>query len=349
MARNAEQVVRHAVSRRTFDSAYYLIGEDDFRKEEAARELAAAALEESLRDFNYEALRGGEVSREQLDTAINTPALFGGKRVVLVRDVHALRKDVRDLLLAFLENPSPGTLLLLVAPAGEKPDKGIAERATVLDFRSLEGEQLSVWITDYARKRLGVEIEPEAVRLLQEAVGPELAHLTVELDKLASYTGGERIDATAVSAVVGIVPGVSLGALLDAVAERDAARGPRLVGPVLASGRTSAVSVIMALATQFLALSWGAALRTRRQPQGVLERGYYALLREGKAYPGRPWSEAVSLWVRVLPRWSVAETERALRLLLAADIAAKDARLSSEEQLLSSVVLSLCQSERKAA
>jgi DNA polymerase-3 subunit delta len=238
----------------------------------------------------------------------------------------------------------------LLAPRGEKLDKSLAEHATLLEFQPPEGASLTQWIVHYGRTRLGVDVDPEAARLLQEAVGPELAQLAVELDKLASFSDGGRIDAAAVSAVVGVAPGESLGALLDAIAEKDAARAQRLIGPVLRSGRTTVVGVIMALATQFLALSWGAAMRARQQPTSALERGYYALLREAKAYPGRPWAEAVSLWVRVLPRWSVSELEQALRLLLAADVAAKEVRLSSEEQLLVTLILSLCQSsERRVA
>jgi DNA polymerase III delta subunit len=66
------------------------------------------------------------------------------------------------------------------------------------------------------------------------------------------------------------------------------------------------------------------------------------LLKEGKAYPGRSWKDAVSCWQRALTRWTSDELARALDALLVADAAAKEARVSSEEQLMTSLVLSLC-------
>ncbi len=106
----------------------------------------------------------------------------------------------------------------------------------------------------------------------------------------------------------------------------------------------------MALATQMCAIAWGRAARDRNMPPAGVERGFYALLKEGRAFPGRSWKEAVAAWSRGTQRWSSAQLEQALNELLAADIAAKEARVSSEEQLLTSLILALCaHNERKAA
>jgi DNA polymerase-3 subunit delta len=85
-------------------------------------------------------------------------------------------------------------------------------------------------------------------------------------------------------------------------------------------------------------------------PPAGIERGFYALLKEGKAFPGRAWKDAVAAWSRGTQRWTSPQLEQALAALLDADIAAKEARVSSEEQLLTSLVLTLCApNERKAA
>ena len=56
----------------------------------------------------------------------------------------------------------------------------------------------------------------------------------------------------------------------------------------------------------------------------------------------RPWGEAASAWTRYVDRWTLPELDRALDVLRTADAAAKESRLSSDEQLLTSVVLELC-------
>jgi DNA polymerase-3 subunit delta len=110
----------------------------------------------------------------------------------------------------------------------------------------------------------------------------------------------------------------------------------------------------MALTTQTLALAWGRALRERGVPPQRIENEFFALLKEsGSSYTGRSWGEAVRSWAQSLDAWSAAELDTALAALLAADVALKETRLSSDEQLLQSLILALCaggaQPSRRAA
>ena len=137
--------------------------------------------------------------------------------------------------------------------------------------------------------------------------------------------------------------------LLDALADRNAAKAVALVPVVLAQPNANVVTAIMALATQMSAVAWGRAARDRGVPAAGISSGFYTLLKEGRAFPGRPWKDAVAGWQRAVQRWMVPELERALHDLLAADTAAKETRVSSDEQLLMSLVLSFCTDRQKAA
>lgn len=345
----AERALRRAIRERTFDSVYYFVGDVDFLKESTANEVVAAAVAPEHRAFNVASLRGAELTAELLDTALNTPALFAERRAILIRDVQALRKDAREALRRYVTHPAADTVLVLVAAAGEKPDPVIAEASSVMAFTALGADRIPRWIAHQASTAVGVDITPAAADLLAAAVGDDLAQLAAELDKLASYTGGAAIAEDAVAAVVGVRRGESLGDLLDAVAERDAGRATNLVPVILSQPRTTVVSVIMALATQMLAIAWGQAARARGMAPGALEREYYALLRDSRVYPGRAWSEAVRCWSRAVPRWTPRALDAALRHLLLADAAAKETRVTSDQQLLTSLVLSLCAVDRRAA
>jgi DNA polymerase-3 subunit delta len=134
------------------------------------------------------------------------------------------------------------------------------------------------------------------------------------------------------------------------VLAHDAPGALALVDHVLAQPKTSAVSVVMALTTQMLAVAWARAARDRGFPAGGIERELYALLQESSgAVTGRPWSEAIRAWSRAVPNWSAPELEAAIDALLAADFAAKESRLSSDEQMITSLVLTLCGPARRAA
>ena len=335
---------------RSFERVYYFHGDDDFLKESTTRELMAAVLDPATRDFNLELLRGDEATAEGLDTAVSTPPMFAERRMVVVREVSDLRKDARAALDRYLRQPAPDVVLLLVDQAGEKNDSELAGSAFVVDFPGLTDNRIPAWIAHHADTALGARLTEGAATLLHEAVGRDLATLASELDKLASYAAGGTIDEDAVRAVVGVRSGETMADLLDAVAAKDASKAAALIPVILSQPKANAVTTIMALATQMGAIAWGRAARDRGVPPAGVQAGYWALLKSGKAYPGRKWGDAVEAWQRATNRWTSAQLDDAMRELLAADVAAKESRVSSEEQLITSLVLSLCaMAERKAA
>lgn len=336
-----EKTLHTALKERAFDPVYYFFGDDDFLKEAKTRELVDAAVDPSTRDFNLELRRGAEIDAETLDALLGTPPMLAERRVVVLRDVDKLKKDARMVLLRYLDRPAPDVVLVLVSPAGVKSDKLVADRSTAVEFAPLTGDRLPKWVAYHAETALGRRITSDAASLLVEAVGADLAQLAVELEKLASYTT-ETIDERAVSEVVGVRRGESLGDLLDAVAAKEASAALALLPGVLQQPKTSAVSIVMFLTTQVLAMSYGVAARESGTPSRALFNEYMALLKESGAFPGRPWGEAVTAWSRNTDRWTSASVDAALAALLDADAALKETKLSSDEQILTSLVLALC-------
>jgi DNA polymerase III subunit delta len=334
-----ERAFRKSLQRGDFERVYYFHGDDDFLKEQAVRDLVAAAVDSSTRDFNLDVRAGAELDAETLGSLVGTPPMMAARRVVVVRDVAALRKDARAALDRYLADPAPDVMLILVAPAGEKAkvDNSLEARAATMEFAPLTGDRVPRWITHHVETVLGAAITPEATELLQQATGSELAALAAELDKLASYAGGGTIDEAAVANVVGVRRGETLGDFLDRIAARDAAGALALLPHILAQPKTSAVSIVMALTTQMLAIGWGIT-RSRAD--------YFELLKSGRAFPMRPWGEAARAWSAAERHWDDNAIDAALDALLAADIALKETRISSDTQLLTNLVLALCGAKR---
>jgi DNA polymerase-3 subunit delta len=194
-----------------------------------------------------------------------------------------------------------------------------------------------------------VRITPEAVDLLQAAVGSDLHQLAAELDKLASFTQGGEITEDAVSAIVGVRRGETQADLLDAVADRNVSRALELVPHILSQPKTTAVSVVMALSTQMIAIGWGRARLDDGMTRGRLAQQYFDLLKETGAFTGRSWGSATAVWARAAERWSSEAIDFALDALLDADVALKESKVSTEEQILATVVLSMCAAEETSA
>ena len=327
---------------RAFAPAYLFWGDDEWRKDAALRELLRGAVDPASRDFNLDQLRGPELDADGVSTILGTPPMMADRRVVVIREVSGMKKAARAALDRYLVKPSPDVVLALTVPAGVKPEAALTNRCFSLQINAVSGDELAKWIVKQTAERFGAQITPDAVSLLQSAVGDDAGTLMMELDKAASYVLGGTIDKAAIEAVVGIRHGETSSDLLDAVASRDVTLALALVAPVLALPKTTGVGLAIALTTQTAALGWGAAQRAKGVPLNRLAKEYFELLKRTGAFPGRPWGEATAAWTKYVPKWTVAEAEQGLRTILRADERLKDTRASSEEQVMASLVLELC-------
>jgi DNA polymerase III subunit delta len=339
------KVLNTAIAQRTFASVYYFHGDDEYLKDEAIDGMIDAIVERSMQEFNLEVRRGGELDGEALETMLSTLPMLSDRRLVVLRDVGGLKKAVRGVLDRYLARPASDTVLVITSPAGAKADAALLKQTESFAFEPLTEERTRKWVAHYAQTKLGITIDPDATELLVRAVGTGLLSLASELDKLASHAEGEGVSgihADAVADIVGVRRGETTVDLLDAVAARDAERALDMLAHVLAQPKTTGVQLVMALGTQTLGIAYAAARLEDRAHPAKLSGELFAMMKEGGAYPGRPWGEATQAWMKSAPRWNSQQLSRAVTQLAAADHALKDTRVSSEEQVLTSLVLALC-------
>ena len=351
MSKAALKSLGEIVKRRSFDPAYYVCGEDDFQKEDAMKQLIEAAVDTAMRDFNLDVRRAQDVDPKTLDALLSSMPMMAERRVLVIRDAGALKKDTRKTVEQYLGTPSADILLILVEATAGKTDKELARLTTVLEFDLMTADRIPRWIAHYVSTNLKGAISIGAVDLLQAAVGNDLQQLVTELEKLASFANGREITEEAVSEVVGVRRGETMADLLDAVGRRDVKRALALVDHVLAQPKASSVQIVMALATQTVALAWGRAKLDEGLSQGRLQNEYWELLKQsGSVFTGRPWGNGIAAWASAAGSWETESLQRALDALLAADLTLKESRVSSEEQVLTTLILAMCAgSEQKIA
>lgn len=335
--------LKRAIEQRSFEGVYYFHGENDFLKDESTRQLVDAAVDPATRDFNLEIRRAADVDPSTMATLLSTPPMMADRRVVVIRDVLSLKKDARAELDRYLEKPAGDTVLLLVAAAGAtKADKALEQSATAIEFPLLNDNQVGQWIEHHVAGAGGT-ITPEAVSLLQSAVGNDLPQLAMEIDKLISFAGGRPIDESAVGDAVGVRHGETIADFLDRIAARDGISALEMLPQILNQPKINGVYLVMLLTVHIMAMAWGRAKRDEGMSRGIVEREYYNLLKEtGATLTGRPWGEAIRTWSANLDHWTPRSLDAAMQALLATDIALKESRFSTEGQILASLVLAIC-------
>jgi DNA polymerase-3 subunit delta len=125
---------------------------------------------------------------------LQSPSLFGGARVVVVRGGDVLEESHRDALVRYAGDPLPGVVVVVVHPGGPKGKRLVdgltAAGATVVTCAAptRRGERLE-FVESEARV-LGGQITPGAARLLLETVGADLRDLSMTVAQLLSDNGG---------------------------------------------------------------------------------------------------------------------------------------------------------------
>jgi DNA polymerase-3 subunit delta len=172
--------------------------------------------------------------------------MMASRRAVVVRELERLPE--KELLLGYLEHPSPTTLLVL---ATGKPDfrttffRTLEEQAVLVECRQLYDNEVPGWI----RRRVeaaGKKITEEACELMPASVGKSLRDIQQEIDKLLTFAG-ERSTLTAedVSSVVGVSKQYNVFELQNALGARDLSRALSILESMMRSGEQPTGIVVM--------------------------------------------------------------------------------------------------------
>ncbi|HUJ92066.1 MAG TPA: DNA polymerase III subunit delta [Gaiellaceae bacterium] len=199
---------------------YLLTGSD---RPKIARALRR--LRERIGDDATEHLNAREASGADAAAACNALGLFVGEgRLVIVEEVERWKvADVKDVV-AYLASPAPATVLALVAEDVRSDSalaKSVAKAGDVLAY-DVPKRRLPEWVADQFA-RLGAKADTDACRALVDIVGDDFDELTSEVDKLATWAGGDAITLRDVEQLAAGRAETSIFVLTDAWGRRDVA------------------------------------------------------------------------------------------------------------------------------
>jgi DNA polymerase-3 subunit delta len=249
---------------------YLVVGEEGLLRDEAVAAIRAAVMgsdEANVEAFNCDAVYGDETDASEIFTLCSNLPMFAARRLVVVRDVGALRAKDAERLLPYLDAPVETTCLVLT---GRKVDgrvkffQALKKVAVAVDCEPLEERALPAWIRDQAAA-LGLSLDEPARVLLQEASSGDLGVLRREMEKLAAYVApGKAVAVADVEAVQGADTGGTVWNLLEALRRKERAGSLRFLGKVLDAGEPP-LKVL-----GFLAACWRQEWKARRFSEEML-------------------------------------------------------------------------------
>jgi DNA polymerase III subunit delta len=169
---------------------YLIVGGDRPKIQRALRRLRDRVGEDAT-----ELLSAFDASGDDAVAACNSPGLFGaGSRLVVVNEVDRWKAADAKAVAAYLAAPTPDTVLALVGEETKKDSalaKACAKAGDVLAYDVVK-KRLPEWVARQFADR-GVAADGEACRLLVEVVGEDPEALATEVDKIATWSGGDPV------------------------------------------------------------------------------------------------------------------------------------------------------------
>ncbi|HTW95941.1 MAG TPA: DNA polymerase III subunit delta [Tepidisphaeraceae bacterium] len=245
-----------------------LVGSDGFLQLQAQAEL--------MREFPADAQRtdldGETAALADVLDEVRCFALFGGAKVVVVRNADTFLTKYRQQLEDYLESPADSATLVLrlnSLPATQRVYKAIAKIGRIVPCSP--PKDLAAWVVQRGKVSHGLTVQPEAARMLADLIGDDMGRIDAELGKLSLTCAGGRLTAEDVSQSVAFQREREMWDLTNALGSGDTAEALRRWRQLI-QGDSSA---------EFRAVTWLSiwlenvrkALDMHRRGQGVFSIG----------------------------------------------------------------------------
>lgn len=342
--------LRSALGKGAPAPVYYLAGSEGLLKDDALAAIVDIVLDSGLRDFNLDIVSAAQVDPEGLAAACATLPMMAEHRVVVLRDVEAWKRKTKakGAAVAYLEHPSPETVLVMVQGNDDDPDADLARHAVLVDCNAPTGDALDRWLDDRLAAA-GVALEPTAREHLVRATGGDLGSLHAEIQKLSGLPGTEPIDRDTVGALVGVRFGETPDDWRDAVLRDETGRAVTLLPRLLETSGVSGVRLVTLLGSSLLLLGWARAMAERKRLRGeALARTVTDLCFRVRPAVGS-YGPAAHLVAEVAAHWPARRIRGAIAAALAADMALKNTGVSDETGIVTDLVLALAASRLERA
>lgn len=190
MAKITAEKLNAELAKNTVSPVYLLTGEDVYRKN-----LVIQKIREVLHpdDFNSYQSEADKADLGEVLALANTSPVFSDSRLIVLTGIEKLRKEPKEALIRYLDNPLPTTTLVLTHNDSKKmkTEKVLAEVCSdagrVANFDELKKDELNSWVRQKMQEK-GLKPTFDSVDLLCESVGGELNALENEIEKISLYT-----------------------------------------------------------------------------------------------------------------------------------------------------------------
>ena len=268
---------------------YILAGPDEFSLTRSLHEIKSRLGDATVLATCTTVLEGQKVTLDEIRNACQTIPFLAEKRLVIIEalierfESGARTERPRGSRASQQQDASPFVSCLATIPEttvavlvereipnlAKGPFKDLADRAEIKTFPLLKDSKLTSW-AQQAVNQCGASISAPALELLTQTTGSNLRVIANEVDKLAAFTRGRRIEAGDVKLLVGYSQEASVFAMIDAIVESRVEAAAQVLQQLLRQGAAPAYLLFM-LDRQFRMIIRAKNMRAQRKPDNEIQ------------------------------------------------------------------------------
>jgi DNA polymerase-3 subunit delta len=275
-----------------------------------------------LREFNESSFSLLSDPVQSAIAAAEQLPMMSEMRVVRVRDFARLREADEDILIRYLNNPSPSTVMIFIADELDKRKKAtrvLLDVCTVVEFSPLKDAEAKAWAKTRL-KELKIAVDDQVLSEVIRLVGTDVQTLFNEIDKLASAAAATgRITSELVDELIGRSRELSNFELGDHLLAGNRKRALETLHRLLEDG-AEPVMLVGLIAGNYHRLALG---------KHLLARGGREEVFRNITLP--PFKR--DAYISTLQRSSATKIARGIQLTAAADLAIKTSQATPRLQL----------------
>ncbi|MBU4484604.1 DNA polymerase III subunit delta [bacterium] len=254
---------------------YFIYGTEHHLLNTAVEKIKEAVLGKTPQDMSFDRFSGKETSFDRIVDAARTLSMFGGQKLILVKDASNIKKGNIEALLNFLKKPEPNSVMVLVA---EKIDgrtkfgQVVNKNAAVLECKPLYENQLPSWIHMEAQTKQK-RFSQQAAIYLADIVGNDLGQLSQAIEKIILYVGKKPIiDVEDVEKVISDTSHKSVFNFTNSLGKKDRRGSLKLLNNLMRNGEIP-LMVFSMVTKHFRLLLKAKGLLQRRLGEHELAQG----------------------------------------------------------------------------
>jgi DNA polymerase III subunit delta len=221
-----------------FAPIYYLEGEEPYFIDVITEYIEKNAIAEHERGFNQIVLYGKDAPVSLILNNARKFPMMADRQVVIVKEAQSIpdmgKEDAQKLLISYLNNPLPSTILVLAHKHKKldgklKVKKELEKNSVFVKSDKVSDWKLNEWIDGYFRS-LGHEIEQKASQLLADSIGNNLEVISNEVGKmLINFPQPTKFSASQISQYIGINKDYNNFEFMKALAYRDVVKCNKII------------------------------------------------------------------------------------------------------------------------